>query len=199
MIVIGLTGGIGAGKSTVANYFKELGVPVYIADDEAKRLMHSSKIVRQKIIAEFGSEAYIDNNLNRPFIAAIVFNDKSKLTAISAIVHPSVSNSFKRWTGKQTAAYVLQENAVLFENNTAHKFDYIITVTAPVEERIKRVIKRDTTTRSGVLARMNNQLSDKEKIKKSDFVIHAIDKVITKKEVLKIHKKLLKLAKQKID
>jgi len=199
MIVIGLTGGIGAGKSTVANYFKELNVPVYIADEEAKRLMHSSKTVRQKITDEFGSEAYLNNKLNRPFIASIVFNNKSKLAAINAIVHPSVSNSFKRWTGKQSATYVLQENAVLFENNTAQKFDYIITVTAPVEERIKRVIKRDTTTRAAVLARINNQLSDKEKIERSDFVIHAIDKTTTKKEVLKIHEKLLKLAKQRID
>ena len=196
MIVVGLTGGIGAGKSTIATFFKELNVPVYIADNEAKRLMHTSKVVKEKIINEFGEEAYIHNKLNRPFLAAIVFSDKSKLTAINAIVHPSVSNSFKRWTHKQSSPYVIQENAILFENGTSHKFDYIITVTAPLDEKIQRVMDRDTVKRADVLTRINNQISDNEKIESSDFVIHNIDRVSSKKEVLKIHKKLLKLAKQ---
>lgn len=196
MIVVGLTGGIGAGKSTIATFFKELNVPVYIADNEAKRLMHTSKVVKEKIINEFGEKAYIHNKLNRPFLAAIVFSDKSKLTAINAIVHPSVSNSFKRWAHKQSSPYVIQENAILFENGTSHKFDYIITVTAPLDERIQRVMVRDTVKRADVLTRINNQISDNEKIESSDFVIHNLDKVSSKKEVLKIHKKLLKLAKQ---
>ena len=195
MIVVGLTGGIGAGKSTIATFFKELNVPVYFADNEAKRLMHTSKVVKEKIINEFGEKAYIHNKLNRPFLAAIVFNDKSKLTAINAIVHPSVSNSFKRWTHKQTSPYVIQENAILFENGTSHKFDYIITVTAPLDEKIQRVMLRDTVKRADVLTRINNQISDSEKIESSDFVIHNLDRVSSKKEVLKIHKKLLKLAK----
>jgi dephospho-CoA kinase len=196
MIVVGLTGGIGAGKSTIATFFKELNVPVYFADNEAKRLMHTSKVVKEKIINEFGEKAYIHNKLNRPFLAAIVFNDKSKLTAINAIVHPSVSNSFKRWTHKQTSPYVIQENAILFENGTSHKFDYIITVTAPLDEKIQRVMVRDNVKRADVLTRINNQISDSEKIKRSDFVIHNLDLVSSKKEVIKIHKKLLKLAKQ---
>ena len=194
MIIVGLTGGIGAGKSTVANFFKELGIPVYTADVEAKRLMHSSKKIKRQLIAEFGERAYRENKLNRPFLASIVFSDKKKLAAINAIVHPSVSNSFKRWIQKQKSAYVIQENAILFENNTAHRFDYIITVTAPLDERIRRVVKRDATTRAAVLARIENQIADEEKIKNSDFVIHAIDKSTTKKEVLKIHQKLLILA-----
>ena len=196
MIVVGLTGGIGAGKSTIATFFKELNVPVYIADNEAKRLMHTSKVVKEKIINEFGAKAYIHNKLNRPFLAAIVFSDKSKLTAINAIVHPSVSNSFKRWTHKQSSPYVIQENAILFENGTSHKFDYIITVTAPLDEKIQRVMDRDTVKRADVLTRINNQISDEAKIESSDFVIHNLDRVSSKKEVLKIHKKLLKLAKQ---
>lgn len=196
MIVVGLTGGIGAGKSTIATFFKELNVPVYFADNEAKRLMHTSKVVKEKIINEFGENAYIHNKLNRPFLAAIVFNDKSKLTAINAIVHPSVSNSFKRWTHKQTSPYVIQENAILFENGTSHKFDYIITVTAPLDEKIQRVMVRDNVKRADVLTRINNQISDSEKIKRSDFVIHNLDLVSSKKEVIKIHKKLLKLAEQ---
>ncbi len=196
MIVVGLTGGIGAGKSTIATFFKELNVPVYIADNEAKRLMHTSKVVKQKIINEFGEKAYIHNKLNRPFLAAIVFSDKSKLIAINAIVHPSVSNSFKRWTHKQSSPYVIQENAILFENGTSHKFDYIITVTAPLDEKIQRVMARDDVKRADVLTRINNQISDNEKIDSSDFVIHNLDRVSSEKEVLKIHKKLLKLAKQ---
>jgi len=195
MILVGLTGGIGAGKSTVANFFKEIGVPVYTADVEAKRLMNSSKVVKQKLIKEFGRKAFVDNKLNRSFLAKIVFNDTAKLKAINNIVHPSVSNSFKRWVHKQKSPYVIQENAILFENNTAHKFDYIITVTAPVEDRIKRVMKRDNTTRNEVLARMNNQIPDTEKIKNSHFLITSIDKSSTKKEVLKIHKKLVELTK----
>lgn len=194
MIVVGLTGGIGAGKTTVANFFKELGVPIYIADTEAKRLMHTSKKIKKLLIQEFGKNVYLDNKLNRTFLAAIVFNDTEKLAAINAIVHPTVANSFKRWVNKQKAPYVIQENAILYENNTAGKFDYIICVTAPIEERIKRVIKRDGTTRSKVLARIKNQISDQEKIKNSDFVIHTVSKETTKKEVVKIHHKLLQLS-----
>lgn len=196
MIVVGLTGGIGAGKSTIANFFKNLKVPIYTADTEAKRLMHSSKVVKQKIIDEFGEKAYINNKLNRSYIAAIVFKDTTKLAVINSIVHPSVSNSFKRWIRKQSSPYVIQENAILFENNTAHKFHYIITVTAPLEERVKRVISRDKVSKTDVLARINNQISDKEKIEGSDFVIHNLDKASSKEKVLKIHKRLLKLSNQ---
>ena len=194
MIVVGLTGGIGAGKSTVANYFKDLGVPVYVADTEAKRLMHTSKVVRQKLIEEFGKEAFIDHKLNRPYLAAIVFNDKTKLAAINRIVHPSVSNSFKRWIRKQDSSYVIQENAILFENGTFRNFDYIITVTAAMEEKIARVMARDNSSKTEVLARINNQISDEEKAEKSDFVIYNDNLAITRKEVRKIHEKLLKFS-----
>ncbi len=194
MIVVGLTGGIGAGKSTAANFFKELGVPVYIADIEAKRLMHTSKVVRRKLIEEFGDQTFVDNRLNRSYLANIVFNDKTKLAAINAIVHPSVANSFKRWVGKQQAPYVIQENAILFENNSFHNFDFIITVTAPLEEKIERVMSRDNAKRSEVLLRIKNQISDEEKAKKSDFVIENNTLVTTRKTVKKIHKKLIEFS-----
>jgi len=194
MIVIGLTGGIGAGKSTVAGFFKELGVPVYVADIEAKRLMHTSKVVKRKLIEEFGEKAFLDNKLNRSYLAAIVFNDKAKLAAINAIVHPSVANSFKRWTRKQQSFYVIQENAILFENNTVHNFDYIITVTAPLEVKIARVMARDNAKKSEVLARIQHQMPDEEKAKKSDFVIQNDALAITQKQVQKIHKKIMKLS-----
>ena len=193
MIVVGLTGGIGSGKTTVAKLFLDLDIPIYFADIEAKRLMHTSKVVKRKLIAEFGEKAYENGKLNRAYIAAIVFKDKEKLKAINSIVHPSVSNSFKRWIGKQNSQYVIQENAILFENGTAKKFDYIITVTAPIAIRIKRVMQRDGVTENQVLARMNNQFSDKVKIEKSDFIIENYSLLKTKNQVLKIHKKLMQL------
>ncbi len=191
MIVVGLTGGIGSGKSTVAKMFLDLDIPVYFADSEAKRLMHTSKSIKRKMINEFGKKSYIDGKLDRAFIANIVFNNKEKLKKINSIVHPSVSNSFKRWIRKQQAPFVIQENAILFESKSEKKFDYIITVTAPADKRIKRVIERDKVSKDQVLSRIHNQLSDTVKIEKSDFIINNIDLVKTKKEVLKIYKKIV--------
>ena len=191
--LVGLTGGIGSGKTTVANYFEELGVPVYIADLEAKALMNRSKVIRRKLIALFGNEAYIENTLNRPFIAQQIFNDKKLLNAMNAIVHPKVASHFKRWVNKQDSPYVISEAAILFENGSYKKYDYIITVTAPEDIRLQRVIKRDNSNKQKVEAIMANQWSDQEKIKRSDFVIENIDLEQTKIQVRKIHKKILKL------
>ncbi len=191
--LVGLTGGIGSGKTTVANYFEELGVPVYIADSEAKALMNRSKVIRRKLIALFGNEAYIENTLNRPFIAQQIFNDKKLLNAMNAIVHPKVASHFKRWVNKQDSPFVISEAAILFENGSYKKYDYIITVTAPEDIRLQRVIKRDNSNKQKVEAIMANQWSDQEKIKRSDFVIENIDLEQTKIQVRKIHKKILKL------
>ena len=193
MIVIGLTGGIGSGKTTVADYFTELDVPVYFADDEAKKLMNTSKKIKKKLIAEFGKEAYNDGMLNRAHLAAIVFNDKNKLNSINSIVHPEVATHFSKWIKKQKSAYVIQENAILFENNTASKFDYIITVTAPIAIRVQRVIERDSVREEDVLSRMNNQWDETKKIKLSDFIIQNVNLSDTKKQVAKLHKKLSKM------
>lgn len=191
MILVGLTGGIGSGKSTIAKMFINLGVPVYFSDDHAKRLMITSKSVKSKLINEFGKDAYLNGKLNRSYIANIVFNDKEKLKAINAIVHPAVGNSFKRWTRKQQSDYVVQENAILFESGSYKKFDVLITVTAPKQLRVSRVVVRDKVSKEQVLERMNNQLPDKEKMEKSDFVIKNIDLAQTKKQVLNIHQKIL--------
>ncbi|WP_370214331.1 dephospho-CoA kinase [Mesoflavibacter profundi] len=191
--LVGLTGGIGSGKTTVAKYFEELGVPVYIADLEAKALMNRSKVIRRKLIALFGNEAYLENTLNRPFIAQQIFNDKKLLNAMNAIVHPKVASHFKRWVNKQDSPYVISEAAILFENGSYKKYDYIITVTAPEHIRLQRVIKRDNSNKQKVEAIMANQWSDQEKIKRSDFVIENIDLEQTKIQVRKIHKKILKL------
>ena len=191
--LVGLTGGIGSGKTTVAKYFEELGVPVYIADSEAKALMNRSKVIRRKLIALFGNEAYLENTLNRLFIAQQIFNDKKLLNAMNAIVHPKVASHFKRWVNKQDSPYVISEAAILFENGSYKKYDFIITVTAPENIRLQRVIKRDNSNKQKVEAIMVNQWSDQEKIKRSDFVIENIDLEQTKIQVRKIHKKILKL------
>ena len=196
MIIVGLTGGIGSGKTTVAKQFSELGIPVYIADEEAKDLMRRSKIIKRKLIKLFGDEAYIDNELNKPFLANIIFNDKAYLQKMNAIVHPKVAKHFEKWVLKQNASYVIKEVAILFENGGHKSCDLVITVTAPKETRIKRLLKRDHTTKEKINAIMKNQWTDEEKIKYSDFVIENIELDNTKIQVAKTHEKILKILKK---
>ncbi|MEE9350103.1 MAG: dephospho-CoA kinase [Flavobacteriaceae bacterium] len=195
MIKIGLTGGIGSGKSTVAKMFEQLNVPVYYADVEAKKLMLTSKFIKKKLIKRFGKEVYIKNNLNKPFLANLIFTNTDNLKYVNSVVHPKVNQHFKKWIKKQEVLneynYVIQENAILFENETNLLFDYIITVTASVKLKIDRVIKRDNTTKDKVLERMNNQWTDEEKIEKSDFTIENILLKETLTQVKKIHKLIL--------
>lgn len=191
MTIVGLTGGIGSGKTTVAKEFKKIGVPVYIADEEAKRLMNRSKVIKRKLINLFGENTYIDDKLNRPFIADIIFNDTMYLQKMNAIVHPKVARHFEKWTLKQNAPYVIKEAAILFENGGYTQCDYIITVTAPIEVRIQRLLKRDDTTKDKIKAIMKNQWSDKEKVKLSDFVIENIELRNTIIQVNEVHEKIL--------
>lgn len=195
-MVIGLTGGIGSGKTTVANMFKKLGVPIYIADVEAKKLMLTSKIIQRKLKALFGEETYINETLNKIFLASKIFNDKSLLKKMNAIVHPKVASHFKRWLKKQDTPYVIKESAIIFENNLTAQYNYIITVVADEELRIKRVTKRDDSNKSKIKAIIKNQLSDADKIKKSDFVIYNNELDDCEKQVKEIDKLLrLKLLK----
>lgn len=197
-MVVGLTGGIGSGKTTVAKLFVELGIPVYFADDEAKKLMVKSPVIKRKIRKVFGEESYVDGELNRPFIAAEVFNDKFKLQKINAIVHPEVAKHFKHWVKQQTTAYVIQENAILYESNSRSRFDYVIAVTAPQEIRLERAMLRDGTTEEEILARISNQMPDEDKVKLSDFVINNIDLKDTIKQVKRLHIVLLGRACKKL-
>jgi dephospho-CoA kinase len=192
MRTIGLTGGIGSGKSTVAKMFAELGVPVYIADDAGKYLLATSKIVRRKMILLLGEECYVDDAPNKPYISNIIFNDSEKLAAVNAIIHPKVAQHFKRWMKKQDAAYCIKEAAILFENGGYTKCDYTILVTAPLDVRITRVQKRDQATREQVISRMNNQWSDAKKTTLADFVIVNTNLDSTLAEVIILHKKLMK-------
>lgn len=192
MITVALTGGIGSGKTTVAIFFAKLGIPIYIADDEAKALMNRSKIIKRKLIKLFGEEAYKENKLNRPYLASAIFNNKSLLEQMNAIVHPKVGSHFLKWKAKQNAPYVIKEAAIVFENGSYKNYDYIITVVAPKPLRMERVLKRDNTTEEKILSVMKNQWDDDEKIKKSHFVIHNESLESTKEQVYSIHKKILK-------
>ncbi|WP_424000387.1 dephospho-CoA kinase [Maribacter sp. IgM3_T14_3] len=191
MMIVGLTGGIGSGKSTVAAMFKELDVPVYNSDDRAKYLMNTSIEIKEKLIALLGDEAYENGQLNRPFIAKKVFNDSELLANLNGIVHPVVRQDFLAWVKEQDSCYVIQETALLFENNSQNLYDRIIVVTAPKELRISRVLDRDNSTREQVMARINNQLDDEIKIKSSNFVIENIDLERTSSIVLQVHASIL--------
>lgn len=192
-MVIGLTGGIGSGKTTVARMFSELGIPIYIADLEAQVLIKRSKVIRRKLLALFGDKAYINGELNKPYIASQIFGDPELLSQMNAIIHPKVRSHFKRWLKKQSAPYVIYEAAILFEHNGHEHCDYVITVTAPKNERIKRVIKRDNSRREQVEAIMDNQWTDEQKIKLSDFVIKNSTLRKTRELVKDIHLRILNL------
>ncbi len=193
-MVVGLTGGIGSGKTSVLQLFINKGVPVYIADIEAKRLMQENVEIRVAITTIFGKESYKKNKLNRTFLASKVFGDAEALEKLNAIVHPAVHKHFLQFKAQQTSAYLVYENAILFENGSDALCDYIITVTAPLETRIARVVKRDKVTKKQVKDRIKHQWDDALKIAQSDFSIENINWETTERIVGKLHKDLLKLA-----
>ena len=190
-IIVGITGGIGSGKTTISKYFEGFGIPVYHADIEAKALMNRSKVIKRKLIALFGDDAYINNTLNRDYLRSQIFKEKKLLSKMNAIVHPKVGAHYKRWAKKQNAPYILKEVAIIFENNLQSQYDYIITVIADKEERVKRVMQRDNSSRDSVKAIIRNQFSDQEKIKKSDFVIENNDLEAAKLQAQIIHNNLI--------
>ena len=188
MKIIGLTGGIGSGKTTVANHFIAAGIPVYIADDEARKIMQSPEILRE-IEKIFGSVIFKNEVLNRQKLAEIVFSNSDKLKQLNAIIHPAVKKHFGNWIlNYKNSPFVIYETAILFESGSYKDCDKIITVTAPLETRIERVIQRDKTSRENVLKRIKMQWTDDQRLGKSDFVIENINPEITKSEVGKILK-----------
>lgn len=191
MKIVALTGGIGSGKTTVAKMFKDLGVPVYNSDKEAKALMVSSKELRKAIKALLGAEAYNGKTLDREYIAKKVFGDKGLLGQLNKIVHPAVREDFLRWVAKQSTPYVIQESAIVFENGQQDFYDKIILVTAPEEVRLARVMERDKVSESEIRARMGNQLNDTVKIGLSDYVIENISLNETRSKVNETHKRIL--------
>lgn len=196
MKIVGLTGGIGSGKTTVAKLFAEFNnVAVYIADVEAKKLLNSSAVIKEKVELEFGKESYKNNELDRTYISDIVFKDKSKLQTLNKIVHPEVRKHFQDFIKKQTnKAFIIYEAAILFESKSNLLCDFIITVYVDLETKIERVISRDNTTKKEVLNRMKNQLNDTPKLLQSNYVIFNKNIQETKLQVEKIHKILTEKA-----
>jgi dephospho-CoA kinase len=185
--IVGLTGGIGSGKTTVAHMFQDLGVPIYIADLEAKKITNQPETLRL-IAQEFGSSVIENAQLNRAAMAEIVFNNPIKLNQLNAIIHPLVAQHFKQWIKKhENVNFVIKEVAILFETNGHISCDFVITVTAPIDVRIKRVQMRDHSTEHEVRKRMDNQWSDEERIPLSDFVIENYKIELTSQQVKKIY------------
>ena len=186
--IIGLTGGIGSGKTTVANHFMEANIPVFIADDEAKKITQSPEII-EEIKKKFGDAIFDNAILNRQKLSQIVFSDSEKLKLLNAIIHPAVKKHFQNWVlNHKNARFVIYESAILLESGSYKNCDLILTVTAPLETRIERVIHRDNVSREQVLQRINAQLNDKERISKSDFIIENVNSKTTKIEINKILK-----------
>ena len=197
MLKIGLTGGIGSGKTTVAHIFETLGIPVYYADDAAKRLMNTNEELKSLIIQHFGNESYQQGELNRKYIASIVFNDKEKLELLNSLTHPITMQDALVWMNKQTTPYVIKEAALLFESGAAEQLDYIIGVYAPQHIRVKRVMDRDKTSIDEVMKRITRQIDEEMKMKLCDFVITNNDQQLVIPQVLELDKKFRTLAAKK--
>ncbi len=191
MIQIGLTGGIGSGKTTVARMFEDLGVAVYNSDKEAKRLMNEDPGIRTAIKTLFGERAYQNNALNRKLLAEKAFTNKELLLALNKIVHPAVRKDFKTWVEQQEGHYVIQEAAILFENGGYKEFDKMILVTAPKKVRIARIKKRDNITEKAILERMQHQWPAKKKKELAQYVIKNKNLEDTRNQVRKIHNQIL--------
>jgi dephospho-CoA kinase len=191
---IGITGGIGSGKSTVAKVFEVLGIPVYYADEAAKRIMNDNESLKQQITQFFGASAYKNNQLDRQYIAGQVFNNKEKLDLLNSLVHPATIRDGEEWMHKQTTPYALKEAALIFESGTQDQLDYIIGVSAPAPLRILRAMKRDGSTRDQVLARMNKQIQEVIKMRLCDFVVYNDEIQAVIPQVTKLHERLIDLA-----
>ncbi|MDC1285645.1 dephospho-CoA kinase [Flavobacteriaceae bacterium] len=195
--IIGLTGGIGSGKSKVALRFLALGVPCYIADDRAKDLMNTSADLKEAICKLFGSESYSGGVLNRPHIANVVFKDATALAQLNALVHPAVAQDFIEWVAKQEAPYVIKEAAILFENGGSKLCDSIILITAPEAVRLKRVLARDNSSVQEIEDRMSKQWSDERKIPLADYHIENMEWNDTILKIDAIHQELIQISLSK--
>ena len=186
--IIGLTGGIGSGKTTLVNYMESLGIPVFIADEEAKKAMQSLHVL-EEVKTSFGNAIFENGHLNRQQLASIVFSNPDKLKELNSIIHPEVKRLFAIWLDQhKTVPFVVYEAAILFESGSYQNCDYIITVTAPLEDRITRVMQRDNCSREQVLQRINAQWTDEERAAKSNFVIDNTTVQSAKNEIDKILK-----------
>lgn len=187
MIKIGITGGIGSGKSTVCQFFKTLGIPVFEADTEAKKLVNNSESIRNQLIVEFGSDIYLSNQtIDRKKLAGLIFNSPPLLEKVNQIIHPEVRAHFFRWFEMQKAPYVVHEAAILFESGFSELMDFTVLVTAPEQMRIERVMKREGCSAESVRARMAHQWTDEKKMQMADFVIQNNNKELLVPQLFKL-------------
>ena len=194
MLKIGLTGGIGSGKSTIAKLFELLNVPVYYADEASKRLYQTDEALKADLKKHFGEEIYTNEQLNPSFLAEAVFGDPAKLALLNRLVHPPTIRDAQQWMHRQIAPYVIKEAALLFESGSVAGLDYVIGVKAPAAIRTKRVMNRDGLAREQVLQRMERQMDEEIKMKLCDFIIINNEQQMVIPQVLALHERLLQLA-----
>ena len=195
MIKVGLTGGIGSGKTTIARIFETLCIPVYYADDAAKKLMNSNEDLKTAIINNFGEDSYKNNELDRKYLAAIVFNNIQKLELLNSLTHPVTIKDAAEWMARQTSPYIIKEAALLFESGATEHLDYVIGVHTPQHTRIKRVMERDGLTTEEIMKRINRQMDEEMKMKRCDFVISNNEQQLVIPQVLELHNKFVTLSK----
>jgi dephospho-CoA kinase len=198
MIKVGLTGGIGSGKTTVAKIFELLGAPVYYADDAAKRLMSEDEELKTAIRQQFGKDSYKNGELDRRYISSRVFNDPFQLEILNSLVHPATIRDAARWLTAQQTPYAIKEAALIFESGSAEQLDFIIGVYAPQELRIKRIMDRDNSTYEEMTQRMNSQMDENIKMKLCDFVIYNDEQRLLIPQVIELHEKLIRLAEEQV-
>lgn len=191
---IGLTGGIGSGKTTVAALFELLGIPVYYADHEAKRLMNEDASLKEQITIHFGAGAYRDGHLDRKHLASLVFANKEKLALLNSLVHPVTIQHSQTWAERHVSPYIIREAALIFESGVNEVLDYVIGVSAPEQVRIQRVMQRDNISVDAVKERMNNQWDEEEKLSRCDFLLFNDDRQLLIPQVINLHHHLLKLS-----
>lgn len=191
---LGITGGIGSGKTTVCRIFSVLGVPVFVADTVARELMQDDRDIREELNNIAGKDLYISGSLDRKELARLIFNRPDLLKRVNAAVHPAVLRNFETWASGKDSPYVIMESAILFEAGADSLLDRVVTISAPVEERIARVMGRNDLSREEVIGRINNQLEDEEREEQSYYVINNSDNEMIIPEILKIHEDMLRLS-----
>jgi dephospho-CoA kinase len=194
MYRVGLTGGIGSGKSTVARILETLGIPVYYADDAAKTIMNTDAGLRQQIIQHFGEASYAEGTLQRKYLADIVFNDPEKLALLNSLIHPVTIRHSEQWFRRQSTPYAVREAALLFESGASENLGFIIGVYAPKHLRLQRVIKRDGLSADEIQKRMNRQINEEMKMKLCDAVIRNDEQELVIPQVMELHERLLEKA-----
>ncbi len=197
-MIVGLTGGIGSGKSTITQIFCQLKIPIYEADTASKRIIDTDSELQKELIKLLGNEVMNESRINRRFMALKIFNNKELLKKVNALIHPAVGNDFEKWLKKQNPPYVIKEAAILFESGAHKQCDKIVVVAAtPQEMRINRIVKRGNVSREEAIIRMNNQWPEEQKVKKADYVIYNDGGQSIIKQVISIHESIIRQSNQK--